>query len=249
MSELVVAIYRPPGGSISQFIDCLSAILSDECVCRCKVIVTGDLNIDISKDDDSSNDVMHFVNSMCSFNFLPVITKPTRFPTGDQHGSPSILDHIWCSKLTNVESGILLYDVTDHLPTFAIVNDLFLPDEALIKVEFRDKSLVNIGKFTCKCSELTFDLSSGDVNRNTNLFVETLDRIYCDSFPMKTKYISYKRLNKPWLTNGLLKSIKNKSVYYKKFKMNQISERFYKNYHNSLTKTIKYAKNMFFIRS
>ena len=96
-----------------------------------------------------------------------------------------------------------------------------------------------------ECQKLTFDFSSEDVNVNTRLFIDTLDRIYCKSFPMKVRYVSNKRLNKPWLSDALLKSIRNKSLYYKLLKRNLISEAYYRRFRNALTSSIKQAKKTY----
>ena len=92
-------------------------------------------------------------------------------------------------------------------------------------------------------------LQSRDVNVNTELFVRTLDDIYCRCFPLKTKFVSSKRLNKPWLTSSLVRCIRKKSEYYKLFKRGLIAETFYKRYRNCLTNSIKRAKRMHFVKS
>ena len=200
--------------------------------------------------ENLNNDSRYFVDNMFSHVFLPLITRSTRFPSGGQHGSPSIiLDHVWYNRCNAVWSGILIYDVTDHLPTFIVLKDVLLPNSTLVRVKFRDKSVANIERFIQVCSELNFDLSVTDVNINTKLFIETLDELYCRSFPVKVKYISCKRLSKPWLTSGLLKSIKNKSKYFKQFKLGLINETFYKSYRNSLTNAVKQAKRTYYLNS
>ena len=245
----VVGIYRPPSGLICECVSSILEILNDECVCSREVLLSGDLNIDLVDYENSSIDVRNFVNSMYSLSFLPVITRPTRFPLGEQLGSPSILDHIWYNRCNAVMSGIFIFDTTDHLPTFIVLKDVFSSSHRLVEVKFRDKSLSNIEKFVHECEGLTFDLSTRNVNDNTEKFISALDDLYCKSFPLKVKYLSHKRLSKPWLTNGLLTSIKNKSKYYKLFKLNLISESFYKNYRNSLTNTIKHAKKTYYVSS
>ena len=245
----VLAIYRPPSGRICDFADCLVGMLNDESISGCEIIITGDLNIDLTEFENLNNDSRYFVDNMFSHGFLPLITRSTRFPSGGQHGSPSILDHVWYNRCNAVWSGILIYDVTDHLPTFIVLKDVLLPNSTLVRVKFRDKSVANIERFIQVCSELNFDLSVTDVNINTKLFIETLDELYCRSFPVKVKYISCKRLSKPWLTSGLLKSIKNKSKYFKQFKLGLINETFYKSYRNSLTNAVKQAKRTYYLNS
>ena len=197
----------------------MNDILNDVTVCNNGILMVGDLNIDLAKLESSPNDVGLFMQNVFSYHFIPLITKPTRFPLGEQHGSPSILDHIWFNKCNVVQSGIIIFDATDHFPTFAILKDILLLKNALVKIVFRDKSVNRIERFVCASRDLAFDLSGNDVNIDTNMFIKAIDDLYCKSFPLKTKYVSCKRLSKPWLTSSLLKCIKNISNYYKKFEV------------------------------
>lgn len=56
------------------------------------------------------------------------------------------------------------------------------------------------------------------------IFLKTVNDIYCDSFPLKVKKISKKRLSKPWLTPEILKHVKYKSLCFKKCKLGLISD-------------------------
>ena len=47
--------------------------------------------VDAQVDGQTSNDVHNFVNNMQANQFIPVITKPTRFA---DHTNPSLLDHM-----------------------------------------------------------------------------------------------------------------------------------------------------------
>ena len=80
------------------------------------VILMGDINIDLLK--CNSNYVAGFMNTMHSVTFTPVITKATRFPSGNSPGSPSLLDQIWTNRLGIFTGGIILKDTTDHCPIF-----------------------------------------------------------------------------------------------------------------------------------
>ena len=66
--------------------------------------------------------------------------------------------------------------------------------------------------FKNRMSEIDFETSlSGDLNEQVVKFNDAVNSLYCDVFPLKVKYLSMKRLNKPWLTSGLIKSIKIRS--------------------------------------
>ena len=78
-------------------------------------------------------------------------------------------------------------------------------------------------------------------------FDRVVNEIYCSNFPVKTKTISFKRLMKPWLTSGILQSIKKKSKYFKLIKFGIINESTYKCYKNRLTNIVRHAKENYYL--
>jgi hypothetical protein len=70
--------------------------------------------------------------------------------------------------------------------------------------------------------------------------------IYNDCFPVKT--IKKSKFYKPWISKGILKSIKRKNKLYKSFLQNRnpIAENKYKVYKNKLTHSIIIAKRIYF---
>ena len=74
------------------------------------------------------------------------------------------------------------------------------------------------------------------------VFEQTLNDLYCSCFPLRVKYISIKRLQKPWLTPFILKAIKTKAQYFKLYKLGLVSEYDNKKYKNKLTNVIRCAK-------
>ena len=183
-------------------------------------------------------------------NFLPVITKPTRFPPppNPRSISPTLIDHIWVNKFPRYSCGILLADLTDHCPIFI---DLEAPvPNSKIKLKFRDHSEDRLNEFIAKLKNFDWGLSTQfGVDYLTEHFIDSLNSLYVSTFPWKIKYISSKRLEKPWLTPGLLKSIGTKSLYFKLLKMDLVSVHSYKRYRNVLNLTIRKAKITYFSRS
>ena len=112
---LVVGIYRPHSDSVENFSRALNELLEDRSLYGCKVCLAGDFNINSL--DEGSNSCISFVNTMQSLHYMPLITKPTRFPP-DENSEPTLLDHIWVNYMDVYTSGILLTDTTDHCPIF-----------------------------------------------------------------------------------------------------------------------------------
>ena len=248
-SIVVIAVYRPPGGNVDRFNICLQSILNHELVKGMEIIVAGDFNVDIIEYESAGHSTRNFVYNMFSEGFLSVITKPTRYPVGVQHGTPSLLDHIWYNKLNLYSCGILMFDITDHEPTFLLLNDFIIGEDELVRVEFRDHSERYKSIFIQRCSEFLFDLESNDINVNVQQFHDSLNKLYCDSFPTKVKFVSYKRFSKPWLTTNILKSVKLKSRYYNLYKNGVLPCNEYKRYRNLVNNSVKRARALYYQNS
>ena len=156
-------------------------------------IVAGDLNINLLEYENACVTSKNFINDMFSYSFVLFITKPTRFPCGNQNGNPTLLDHIWYSRCGPMESGIILLDCTDHLPTFLVINNFLHQTPDLIRVTFRDHSQVNMAKFEEKCQYFVDNFVYVDVDNSTHFFCQRINQIYCNSFPLEIKHISHKR--------------------------------------------------------
>ena len=55
--------------------------------------------------------------------------------------------------------------------------------------------------------------------------------------PIKVKYVTPKRLNKPWLTPAIMKSLKNKSKIFKLYKLSKVTRGSKKNYRKQFTES------------
>ncbi|ESN94273.1 hypothetical protein HELRODRAFT_164081 [Helobdella robusta] len=105
---------RPPNSDPSNLIQKLDLALSS-LKTNSKVYLVGDFNLDLSK-ACSDKLVASFSDLLASFNFVPLISQPTRVT----HSSSSIIDNIFTSNLSHHISGILLHDFSDHFPIFAL---------------------------------------------------------------------------------------------------------------------------------
>jgi exonuclease III len=243
----IFAIYRPHADTIDNFSVQVEGMLRDDALVNSRVILAGDLNINLLS--QNCNHVTNFVSCMQSLHFLPTITKPTRFPSNEQLGVPSLLDHIWFNSLCSYNTGIFSIDITDHCPTFIKIHIPIEPNEK-IKLTFRIHSPANVNNFIDTLSKSPFNFSDPEhVNEQTELFINTVNSIYCSCFPLMTKFVGAKRLQKPWLSADLLKSINIKSRNFKMSKLGLISEEHKKSFSNALGIKIKIAKRHYYKNS
>ena len=206
------------------------------------MIVTGDFNINILNNSPTSQ---LFINNMHSYHFLPLITHATRFSNTAQ--TPSLLDHIWTNEIALCVSGTILTDITDHTPTFVRLPLNSRNQNTLTKISFRHITDVNKAKFISKLE--TFDwttIADTDLNKYVDSFVDILDKFYCDSFPIKIKYVSSKYTSNPWITSDLRKLISFKSQYYRLYLLGIVTSEENKIYKNKVQSIIKKCKNSYY---
>ena len=114
-------------------------------------------------------------------------------------------------------SGNIVYDLTDHLPNFLIVNKFTTLPKGF-KIFKRDFTHFNEQDFLQDIQSITWDLETFNSNVNN-----ILDRFNFELMKIIDKHISLKQLNrkaikymaKPWTTSGIRTSLKIKNIFYK----------------------------------
>ena len=189
-----------------------------------------------------------FVDFSYANLFVPLIVRPTRITTY----SASLIDNIFANSFcNNIDNGLFFTDVSDHLPIFAIHYEQGLDNDGRKSfVSFRDKNTANINKFheLLRSTDWTNIYSFTNVNTAYSCFLNKYSKIFATCFPIKKIKASKYALKKPWLSTGLLKSIKRKNSLYKKFlkshsPFNEIS---YKRYRNKLNHYLRLAKRSYY---
>ena len=245
---IVLAIYRPPNESIPEFLTELEIILKNSILTSAlHILLAGDVNLNLL--DQESVAVNNFSAFMHSLFFVPTITIATRFPN-IENVMPTNLDPIWISRCLSFTSGVLDFDISDHLPTFVHFD---LPSATLktnekIKVFLRPYSQENFDLLSSKV--LSFDwqeiYQGGDPNISIQKFMSSLNSLYCSCFPLKIKYLSKKRIQKPWITQDLMHLIRRKSEYFYQYRIGLISQSTNNRYRNKINKEIDKAKNKYY---
>ena len=113
-------IYRPPGQDVQEFNNFMNILLSKVMHNDKLVYLMGDFSINLLNEDvhTLTND---FLNIMSSYSLYPSITKPTRITST----SATLIDNIFTNSNSFQTSGIIIADVSGHLPVF-ITTDLKL---------------------------------------------------------------------------------------------------------------------------
>ena len=217
---LIVGVYRAPAGPYSIFNADFSQLLEAPIVARCNTLSAGDFNIDMCYTPYPTN-THDFVNEMRAAHFLPLITIPTRVTS---HSAINI-DHILFNFNVPYASGAIVSSIIDHYPTFAVLLNVYISSTSKIKFQFRDHCEANQFKFSEKvykfCNYFGY-LESDYINTVCNQFCQKLNDLYDSCFPIKVKFVSQRRLDAPWLTNALLKSIDQKHRLFRLSRINNV---------------------------
>ena len=247
---VISSLYRPHDkhDKVNEFNLFMDNFLSQNIFIDNQTIVTGDFNINLLE-HDTHLPTNHFLTIMQSYNYYPHISRPTRFPDVNTTASPSLLDHIWTNFTAPSSPGILLFPLSDHLPVFLNLPILH-KHNMKHKLTYRPRNAHKCTEFKAKLSAIDWNmlLSYEDTNINCNLFLDTVYSIYYSCFPKLSKYISTKRLEKPWITQGIIKSIKHKFSLYKAFQLGIVDHDLYKNYRNYLNNLIKSTKKHYYLQ-
>ena len=241
---LIVAVYRPHCGTIECFTEEIEKILQDDVFGNRRCIAAGDFNINLALETSS---VVNFSSFLQSYHFQPIITKPTRFPPNDSC-SPSLLDHIWYNSLDVINTGIISYDLTDHCPTFMQIpfNVVNNPNNEGIKISFRLNNSNNRELFSQRLWQFDWNsLVAEDLNLYVSNFISSLNNIYQQNFPMKTKIISKKKAKNPWFSSDLEKLVQQKSTYFELFRVGAITKDENNRFENKVKYFISKAKTSY----
>ena len=142
----------------------------------------GDYNIDLFHLNKHSP-TQEFVDSLYSHMFYPLINRPTRITAH----SATLIDNILTNNLSSqLSSGIILNDLSDHLPVFVYT----FTEPSSVQANrnqhsiTRDYSENNIDTFRTHLTDLDWsNYSDNDQNIIYNNFLNDFLRIYDLSFP------------------------------------------------------------------
>ena len=202
---IVGVVYRPPDADLDMFNIKLEETLFSINGKNKNCILLGDFNIDLSRDDAVKN---NFINILHSFSFFPTINTFTRVTPSTK----TIIDNIITNILnTSLESGVVLSEISDNFP---IVLFLDLAGRSSLSRHKIKTKVIN--EETLRCLRENLQTNAWDEVYNhsdveaafdtlTNEITDSIRRI----IPERTTIYSPTQ-KKPWLSKGILQSIKHK---------------------------------------
>ena len=244
-SVIIGCIYRHPHNDRESFLEIMRQKLEYLNSQGFEAYISGDININFFS-YNTDRQTSDYLDMLLNLGYMPMITKATRIT----NHSATLIDHIYTNSPEKViKSGICLADISDHLPCFCTVSTK-LP--AFIHERYyRDFSHFDKDLFEIDLANIDFyNLVQGeDVNVNMNNIANALQEITNKHAPIRQVTNSKKRqLKKPWISNGILNSIKRKQKLFKSHFLSHdpAKVKFYKAFNNKLNKIKQIAKQNYF---
>lgn len=244
----IIALYRPNPTNEIPFINEIDSYLEQPEKDNQVQIIVGDININILNKND--NIVNEYLSTLAKHGFKAYIQSPTRVT----NESSSCLDHMFVKIKHNIKnikclSYILNCNITDHYPVAINLtfdnkrvdeksNDL----QVIAKTNFN--KLKNLFKHQCWQDVL----NSNDVKIATNKFTDIFSNLINQSTSNIGKLNKKNKKIKPWISEGLITSIKERDKLKKRLleSYSEDLEKEYKTYRNYLNTLLKKSKNNYY---
>lgn len=243
----VVAVYRLPSTIVLQFIEELDILVSqidNNRIC----IFTGDININIL--DLNDNIANRYLNILAKNGFYSCINKATRVTTT----SKTAIDHVFVRKpfrhCLSLTPTILQCDITDH---YAVLLQICSDNSSRVTIDTHphsDKYKINYNKLRDLMSSVDWRkiYVLTDPNSAYNDFIiqfKNIINLSKESLRIKS---THKKI-KPWITSGLIQSIRNRDKLkadFLKRKDDVVKFQQYKTYRNKLNSLLRRTKAQYF---
>ena len=252
---IVGVIYRHPSMDLNDF-NCnyLNQLLENISKEKKSIFLLGDFNVNLLNYNEH-NQTNEFLDSLASNSFIPLILQPTRITSH----SNTLIDNIFSSVINpDIISGNLTATISDHLPQFAIIPNMFgniSGNKSNIYV--RDWSKFDRENFILDYFSADWEdllkIDECNVDNSTKIYLDKINMLLDTYAPLKkiNKY-KLKFKSKPWITLALQKSISVKNKLLANFinkKDPILKEEFhtnYKKYRNLLSTLMKKSKQAYY---
>ena len=198
---------------MNKLFSCIDIINGEGKLC----VLLGVFNINLLN-FETHKPTKEFINTMCINFYEPHIIKPTIIT----YHTATLIDNIFFNSLDLFAiSGNIIYDLSDHLPNFLIINEItMLPDskDNIYKQYFSNinEELV-LNDFASIQWQDVFS-ESQNVNQLFEVFFPKCSEIVIKHFPLKKPSRKEDKFNsKPWISKVLRKFINYNNILYRQF--------------------------------
>ena len=239
-------VYRPPNGNIVNFMNQFESLI--EKLPKENSFITGDFNINLHRASESST--KNFEQCFTSAGFAPTVSVWTH---QQPHCSQTCIDNIFTNSFDNIVKSFTINEPISHyLPLVCMTN--LTPSEPSVKplsttIARYDFCIANVLELQHHTNELITNNHSFETT--VFQFSEIVDDTCKEEVSTASKRNS---LLNPWITPGIIRSIKTKNILYKKWKKSfkkAIKGNFnlyckYKAHRSKLKQLIKFSKKKYY---
>ena len=209
----VMSLYRPPDGSLENFIDILNNILDNSPFGNTELWLMGDLNIDfLKRHDNKTKKLYDFLRLNGLKQYITTATRLTGF-------GRSCIDFI----ISNIDEDLItscgtLNDViSDHYPTFVCVKK---SRNSSLYTKTKGRTYRNYDKIAfqnlIKSENWEFFYALTNPNDLWDFILATIKTHLDIMCPLK--YIRFRTNSPPWITQDVIEMINDRNVCYRKAK-------------------------------
>ena len=241
---IVSCLYRTLGSCVDLFNEYLEKLLQR--VKKNKLFyLVGDFNINLIKSETHLG-TRNFIDLLFSHGLYPLINKPTRICLE----AATLIDNIFTNCLLSTKNGILINDISDHLPVFSITEiqnfDRKCTETDVLKRKIDSNSICELNEKLLNHNWSEIFVSS-NVDEAYNGFINVIQNAFNTTCPLKK--IKQRTCNsKPWVTKGLANAFKKQKTLYKRFLKNRTkdNEQKYKAYKNRLINIKRFSQKEYY---
>ena len=141
--------------------------------------------------------------------------------------------------------------ITDHLTTCILLPFQHKNHQIeKIKISFRDCSTVNDNTFENKLRNFNWnEIKSYDPEIYLQNFISSLNLLFQESYPLKTKFVTQRYFSNPWYSKDVNKISDARKNYHNLYHLNLVSREQYTAYRNKITHLIRKCKENFYMES
>lgn len=218
-------IYRPPRNLLSNFRafnEEINEILTNFQRTNHEVALVGDFNLDLLKFRENQH-INDFFETILSNGFIPKITLPTRLSANQG----TLIDNIFLkmsSDFSETTTGVLLNNISDHLPCFISLDYLVTKPIQPKWVKMYTNDQVSLQSFRDEIADrCALDRFRIDVAVNPHDNYDKLHQIITSAInkhlPTRiVRHNKYKHRKSKWISFGILRSIKFRDNLYRQLK-------------------------------
>ena len=242
-TEVFGVIYRHPNVNIPEFQDYFVKTIYKINKNNKSLYVFGDFNIDLLKQQHQP-----YINSITGLGCQQTVSVPTRIDTIRK--TKSTIDHLYTNQSDHqIITKVVIHDISDHFPILATIQSSSSGNKNPSKTCFiRDMKNFNSNDYLQELENKFRTINYDNGNDSFDTFLNYLKCITDKHAPIRKLSRKERKIRKkPWMTSGILRSIKRKNLLLQEYINSQcpVSHYMYKTYRNCLTRVKEASKRMY----